>query len=557
LNREGVPAHVATPIRVADLPVAKTAIALLRYFAAENAHPHTNDNLLVKLLHQPVFGLLPSDINSLLIELAERRYKANSISLRGLIHEKLHQPAKDLFADKLSNYFIATASLLKRCFDIKVDDRPGDLLQQIVVELIEFSPANATSFPHYKTIALQLLMQATESIKQTEPACSINDWITRIATNELMHAPAENSMNNVSIIVQQQPVYDNAIYLQVGTNTTAAGAVNNRGKETLVATEQATPAKTFPLQTSPGYHGSLSRETKINQQSYPFPIPVDGWSKPVVEPLERALADKLVKRFVMSATALNNYLQCPLSFYYNNILCVPQAKSAAMAFGTAVHYALQRLFEKMQAANGHFPTLDTFVADFLDCMHQHRDTFDPAEFDCRVAYGTTVLTNYYNHYQYTWPKVVVIERHLRNIVVNDVPVKGKPDKLEFNGHIVTVIDYKTGSVEKALPALQPPNPLNENGGNYWRQAVFYKLLVDNCTHNLWKVDSAAFDFIEPNAEGHHRRYRRVITPADVTTVTLQLKDAWTKIQAHDFYTGCGKTNCSWCNLAVEFGHGFL
>ena len=40
----------------------------------------------------------------------------------------------------------------------------------------------------------------------------------------------------------------------------------------------------------------------------------------------------------------------------------------------------------------------------------------------------------------------------------------------------------------------------------------------------------------------------VITPQDITTVTEQIKTTWQKIQAHDFYKGCGKPDCHWCNF---------
>jgi ATP-dependent helicase/DNAse subunit B len=52
----------------------------------------------------------------------------------------------------------------------------------------------------------------------------------------------------------------------------------------------------------------------------------------------------------MNVTALSNYLKCPLQFYFQNLVRVPQGKSEAAEFGSAVHHALQRLFEKMQQA---------------------------------------------------------------------------------------------------------------------------------------------------------------------------------------------------------------
>jgi DNA helicase II / ATP-dependent DNA helicase PcrA len=140
-------------------------------------------------------------------------------------------------------------------------------------------------------------------------------------------------------------------------------------------------------------------------------------------------------------------------------------------------------------------------------------------------------------------------------VVNGIPLKGKLDKLEFNGREVNVVDYKTGDPDKAKPKLMPPNEKEPNGGDYWRQAVFYKLLVDNAKQN-WSVISSEFDFIEPDKKKKYIRQKVVITREDITTVTQQVEDTWQKIQDHQFYVGCGKEDCHWCgfvktnNLAV-------
>jgi DNA helicase II / ATP-dependent DNA helicase PcrA len=151
------------------------------------------------------------------------------------------------------------------------------------------------------------------------------------------------------------------------------------------------------------------------------------------------------------------------------------------------------------------------------------------------------LNNYYDKYILLFNKIVAIERNIRNVVVRDVPLKGKLDKLEFDGKSVIVVDYKTG---------------DPNGGDYWRQAVFYKILVDNYSAKDWKVVSTEFDFIEPDKKKNYRKEKVIITPADITTVTEQITSTWQKIQERDFYTGCGKEDCHWCefvktnNLAV-------
>jgi DNA helicase-2/ATP-dependent DNA helicase PcrA len=143
---------------------------------------------------------------------------------------------------------------------------------------------------------------------------------------------------------------------------------------------------------------------------------------------------------------------------------------------------------------------------------------------------------------------VAIERNIRNVVVQGVPLKGKLDKLEFDGKSVNVVDYKTGDPDKALPKTKGPSDKQPNGGDYWRQAVFYKILVDNYEQKEWKVASTEFDFIEPDKKKNYRREKILIEASDITTVTQQIKTTWQKIQDHDFYTGCGKEDCHWCNF---------
>jgi len=128
-----------------------------------------------------------------------------------------------------------------------------------------------------------------------------------------------------------------------------------------------------------------------------------------------------------------------------------------------------------------------------------------------------------------------------------VPLKGKIDKLEFEGKSVNVVDYKTGDPDKAIEKLRPPNDKNPNGGDYWRQAVFYKILVDE-SKNDWKAVSTEFDFIEPDKKKNYQKRKVIINPEDLATVTNQISTVWKKIQERDFYTGCGKEDCHWCNF---------
>src|SRR6185295_10161761 len=96
--------------------------------------------------------------------------------------------------------------------------------------------------------------------------------------------------------------------------------------------------------------------------------------------------------------------------------------------------------------------------------------------------------------------------------------------------------------------LKVPSDKQPNGGDYWRQAVFYKILIDSYAEKDWKVLSTEFDFIEPDKKKEYKKVKILIEPSDIETVTQQIVTVWAKIQARDFYTGCGKEDCHWCNF---------
>jgi DNA helicase II / ATP-dependent DNA helicase PcrA len=95
--------------------------------------------------------------------------------------------------------------------------------------------------------------------------------------------------------------------------------------------------------------------------------------------------------------------------------------------------------------------------------------------------------------------------------------------------------------------LARPGSKELNGGDYWRQAIFYKILIDQNPKD-WNVSTIEFDFVEPDKKKQYRKERISVSSIDVDIVKEQIKDVWNKIQRKDFYTGCGKEECHWCNF---------
>jgi DNA helicase-2/ATP-dependent DNA helicase PcrA len=292
---------------------------------------------------------------------------------------------------------------------------------------------------------------------------------------------------------------------------------------------------------------SLSKETLFD-----FEILQYTATAPEIDSSETDFIDGILSKFVMNVTALNNYLDCPLGFYYKNLIRIPTGKSEATEFGSAIHYALEQLFKNMLTNNNKaFDPIEKVVSNFNWYIERHRENFTKEAFNRRIEQGSIILPAYYNTYVQSWNKVVAVERNIRGVMVGDVPLKGKLDKLEFDGNNVNVVDYKSGDIDKALAKMKGPNDKEPNGGGYWRQAVFYKILVDNYNQKNWNVVSTEFDYVEPDKNKQYRKEKIVISPADIETVKQQIQQTWQKIQDKAFYTGCGKADCQWCNFVKD------
>src|SRR6478752_5442366 len=112
---------------------------------------------------------------------------------------------------------------------------------------------------------------------------------------------------------------------------------------------------------------------------------------PVIELLDRGYIKKQLENYKLSVTHLNKYLKCPISFYFENIVRVPTARSESMGFGSAVHYALEMLYTKMlEHPEKEFPSLEDFLNSFAWGMKMYHSHFTSAQMKRRLQYGEQI-----------------------------------------------------------------------------------------------------------------------------------------------------------------------
>src|SRR3989339_430415 len=588
-----LPVYSKRSLNILDLPLAKKITLILKYLAAEHDTPFGGDEMLFEILHFNWFAIPPIEIAKLTAIVADKRFGNDKTNLRKYIVEFANQPAKDLFSVPINGLQKAINSLEKLIGDVPNVTLPT-LFENIIRETGVLSYIMQHPEKHWLLQELTGLFNFLKEETSRNPSLNLEELITAIELMEkegiklpLVQVSGSDKGVNLLTTHGSKGLEFEYVFL-AGCNASYWEKKRKPGggysmpdtmftSQPIFSEEEElrrlfyvalTRAEKFlhisysnfkidgkPLEPSmfiaeiqEAYELTLNKEVLNKDIISEFAIlQYQETVIPQIEKIEANFIDRVLEKFVMNVTALNNYLKCPLQFYFNNLVRVPSGKSESTEFGSAVHHALQKFFQLMQD-NNQFPSKQELIEDFEWYMKRHRENFTKEQFNRRMEYGGEVLSNYFDTYINEWNKVVVIERTIKNVIVNGVPLKGKLDKLEFNGKMVNVVDYKTGDVEKAKDKLLGPNEKQPDGGDYWRQAVFYKILVDNYDQKAWQVISSEFDFVEPDNKKNYRKEKITITDADIATVKNQITTVWEKIQKHDFYTGCGKEECHWCKF---------
>jgi len=266
---------------------------------------------------------------------------------------------------------------------------------------------------------------------------------------------------------------------------------------------------------------------------------------------EKEYLDEILKSYKLSPTHLNKYLRCPVAFYFENILNVPFSGNEYMSFGSAIHYALEYFFRDAKK-NAKFGAKDMLFKYFENAMNIERSSFSDDQYKRRLEYGKNVLDGYYSKYKDTWDTNVIVEYNINNVSLGEIPIRGKLDKIEFDGNRVNVVDYKTGKYLSAQKRLVRPNEEDSLGGDYWRQLVFYKILIDNDSKQSWFMESAEMDFVEKDSKtGGYKKTKILITKEDEDIVKGQIERTYEDIMNQRFDFGCGEDNCMWCEFIKE------
>ncbi len=600
LDAKKIAVNTRRKIDVLTIPFGEKIINILRYLAMELDSPYSGDELLFEILHYDFFTIAPIEIAKASIAVSKENFVTSvnnqpKTSLRRYISE-MRAPKQPGLFDAAPNtemkYLINNMEeLLTGAMSVTLQQ----LFQQVISKMgiLRYIMLQAD-----KGTYMQILTNFFDFLKdesRKNPEIKLADLLAtidlmkknniRLDLNQVIYS--DNGVNFFTAHGSKGQEFEHVFFIGCDKKTWDSKGRNNgfsypdtltqasnddiaqkeesrrlfyvaitRAKQCLMIS-YANKDKKGKEQESSQFIGEILAETdmviehpKVGEAAMLefYATQFSEEDKPKVELLDTKYINQLLQGYTLSVTHLNNFLDCPLRFYFQCLIRVPSGKSPSATFGQAVHWALNKAFRWLKDDDDNFPSTEQFMKEFRWYMYRNRDSFTKEEFKLRVDYGEKILPPYYEQNVSVWNKIAVTERPVKNIEIEGVPIKGNIDKIEFDGKQATIVDYKTGKLKNAKDKLLAPTTDKPNGGDYWRQAVFYKILIDHDRSNDWEVVSTIFDFVEPISDGEYYKEKIVISPDDIAVVTDQITTVYQKILAHDFNTGCGKKECDWCHF---------
>jgi DNA helicase II / ATP-dependent DNA helicase PcrA len=258
---------------------------------------------------------------------------------------------------------------------------------------------------------------------------------------------------------------------------------------------------------------------------------------------EREFFKYLVGEFKLSVTALNTYLADPHEFMINSLLRVPRAKSPILAFGTAVHAAMESFY--LSLMSGKPLSKEEVIKSFETALM--REQLLEGDFIERKKHGQKVLDFYYDQVldpdSNTLRSPLFVEKFfggkLNKAMLLDgqeeIRLSGRIDRVELldkDSKTIRVIDYKTGK-PKSENVINGQSSIDNYSdrekelpetirGRYQRQLVFYKLLAELDKTFPYNVTQAEFDFIEPGGAHKDKHIVRSFAVSDKAVEDLKI-----------------------------------
>jgi len=211
----------------------------------------------------------------------------------------------------------------------------------------------------------------------------------------------------------------------------------------------------------------------------------------------------------LSVSALNNFLDSPVLYFFRNLVLLPEAMSDVLEYGNCIHKVLEDFFRVAQVEKK-----VGSKEELLDVYEQV--VAETTRWSKYRKQATETLSEYYDEYSESMNVPVEVEYGVFGVDFKldrggSIQLTGRIDKIEEDkeGNIL-VVDYKTGKSYSEKKGKNKEDTAKKKQA-ITRQAVFYALLLEQYRGGRYATRNVVFDFVQKNSSDLFERHEVVVT----------------------------------------------
>jgi len=251
----------------------------------------------------------------------------------------------------------------------------------------------------------------------------------------------------------------------------------------------------------------------------------------------------------LSVTALNHFMTCPNQFFYKSILRLPEPPSASSEKGNAMHEALSNVWKTKTHNEKKISQIiiktaeDYFKKSLLPIFEKKAILLELTENAPKVA---RALLDHFNQEgsasTESWVETYLDYFYKKEKI--ELKLHGKLDTIVLKEKEALVFDYKT---REAMSEKAIKGETKDSDGNYFRQLVFYKMLLENNPKYTGKKIEPALVFVKPDSKGRCPEITLPITKFDIQKAKSEINDLIESVWSGQIISArCSDPNCKYC-----------
>ncbi len=258
----------------------------------------------------------------------------------------------------------------------------------------------------------------------------------------------------------------------------------------------------------------------------------------------------------LSVTALNHFLTCPNSFLYKSVLKIPELPTVGSEKGNAMHKALAYVFrsgpefrkgpleqiEKTIKEKAFEYLDDSFLRKFeIEALKQTLENEIP-----NIVSGLKDLFTTGGKINVEKSVAGEIEVEISGGAKIKILIHGNLDLVIFGENTLEVFDFKT---KKGMTQAEIKGETKNSDGGYFRQLVFYTLLLSQNPDSQGKTINSSLIFLTPDDQGRIRRESLPVSAEDLVSIKENIATLTESVFSGAILDKvCEEEKCQWCAL---------